>query len=289
MFEKIKSKDKYSYKSFTEWLKTKKARKRLLVIAMLLFIIGFSFFPYWLVEWDNDKSIDVELEWNNGLWIYGDNYNAEGIEVRLYDGLTLIDTTYSLADGTAQFFVDEFLSTYEVRIYHRGMEAYTLSVVDIDADGRFDLLTQLIQGYRLEPSAVFMWQGGSNLVNLTDIDVYMWNGTAFELLGTFTTQADGTPLATMDFIYGTYRFAVSGYESVVDYVFDSDTTSMSFPTPIYIESIFMLISSIGIISLIIWKESHESQIIVNKSVRNLRKKKETIITTNRNTTETKKA
>ncbi len=270
-----KSNKKYSYKSFSEWLNIQKNRKRLGAVLLLLFVVLFSFFPiYWLVKWDSkDISISQYIEWSS-LTFLGDNVPAENVEVRLYEGVVLLDTQYTDVSGMVTFYVDswELNNTYETRIFHNNAENYASGVVDADNDLQYDLKTVSggLTALRMNVGTLVEWSTGIP-IDLATIDVYR-NGV---MVGTMTTDASGNLVAWVALDYAEYSFMYVGRESIANITMDKTTSPVTQDYTIQIESIFMLISSIGIIIviIIIWKES-QSRIITNKSVmKNLKETK----------------
>ncbi|KKM72012.1 hypothetical protein LCGC14_1424780 [marine sediment metagenome] len=238
-----KSNKKYSYKLFSEWLKTR--RRRLGAVLLLILVISFSFFPFWLWQFESkDISIEQYVEWG-GLSFDGVNTPAENIEVRLYEGATLLGTAYTDVSGMAIFFVDswEANATYNTVIFHNNAEGYPNTVVDLDNDGEYDLITEVgFNSLRINFASLVQWSTAIP-IGLATIDIYQ-DGV---YLGDFTTDASGLTEANLMLVYGEYSFLYGGQWSIANITMDKNTTPLSQTYTISIESITIIIYILGIL------------------------------------------
>lgn len=265
-----KSNKKYSYKSFSEWLNNRKYRKRLGVVLLLLFIMLGSFFPYWLFQ-KAENTIDVELNWGNSA-IYGVDLPVVDWEVELwtygtngYDGV-YISTLITDVDGLASFYVDTFgENLYSLKIWEFG--TYKMfKLDDIDEDGFYDLETVNI-GVMLIKSEVRWDRPDQALITETIFNLLEYNGTDWVFVATVETNG----LGEFNFwMIGNSQYKIQGATSILPLFEQFTYDDRNYIDTIFIKSIAMLISSILIIVMIIWKWKSQ---IINKSIKKFTKNK----------------
>lgn len=257
---RIKSKDKFSYKLFADWLKTKKARKRLLVVGLLLFILSFSMIPIWLFEFPTGYTIEGHFVWEDkplyslagfDFWV---DVDLAGYEIELWDDGVLIGTATTDINGNVQFYAPDGSSVYQLKI-----NGYTYSVVDFDTT---------VEGW-MPPDAkavTFYFADSGVLIANQDIDILFNNGT-WNVLGTITT--DGSGMAYIYLIDGLYSVYVANMTFTVDL---TNGMSSDIPSVLYVEPYVSMVSMLIIILFIIYYLEKESRIkLINKSKRNLKK------------------
>lgn len=253
---KEKSNKKYSYKSFSEWLKSRKYRKRLGAVLLLLFIISFGFFPYWLFKFPTGNLIEGTFDWEDDMYGYWVDEAVVGYTVELWDDGVMISSAITDALGEVSFYVPDMTSTYQL-IFSNGL---TFAVVDADVDGYFDLIDGVMP---MDTKVVEVrFQTTEELAINTDIDIFRFDGIDWILIGTQTTNGVATtPIYLID---GDYQIGLTTFTVDLHASFSSD-----IPAIFYLEPIGQIISICIIIMFLLFGK--KSRIIsINKSVRNLK-------------------